>query len=170
MARPISCTPWPMLTTAACPAASRNRRPSSSMIQQPSPRTAMGKVFLKLREKSPPLVAMNCPGRNCSRVGSGRDRSGGPEPLLHLFMADQAGLLHHRAATKEDGEVGYATNMEARSKLRIFFRIDFQHDSLARHVSSGSCDFRSSSATRRTPRRPEVHEFRNGCILNNFIE
>ena len=85
-------------------------------------------------------------------------------------MANQAGLLHHQAATKEDGEVGYAANLEARSKLRIFFRIDFQHYSLARHVSSGSCDFRSSSATRRTPLRPKVHEYRNGCILNDFIE
>src|SRR6266566_2408579 len=40
-----------MLTTAACPEASRNRRPSSATIQQPSPREATGKVFLKWRGK-----------------------------------------------------------------------------------------------------------------------
>src|SRR6266478_9726729 len=57
-----------MLTTAACPAASRNRCPSSAMIQQPSPREATGKVFLKWRGKSPLRVGMRYPGRNCSRV------------------------------------------------------------------------------------------------------
>src|SRR5260370_28148411 len=57
-----------MLTTAACPAASRNRRPSSAMIQQPSQREATGKVFLKWRGKSPLRVGMRCPGKNCSRV------------------------------------------------------------------------------------------------------
>src|SRR6267378_2285265 len=57
-----------MLTTAACPEASRNRRPSSAIIQQPSPREAIGKVFLKLRGKSPRRVGMRCPGKDCSRV------------------------------------------------------------------------------------------------------
>src|SRR6266852_9544795 len=59
-----------MLTTAACPAASRNRRPSSAMIQQPSPREATGKVFLKWRGKSPLRVGMRYPAKNCSRVES----------------------------------------------------------------------------------------------------
>ncbi len=58
-----------MLTTAACPEASRKRRPSAAMIQQPSPREAIGKVFLKLRGKSPLLMGMTCPGKDCSRVG-----------------------------------------------------------------------------------------------------
>src|SRR6266403_3555941 len=57
-----------MLTTAACPEASRNRRPSSAIIQQPSPRAAMGKVFLKLRGNSPLRVGIACPARDCSRV------------------------------------------------------------------------------------------------------
>src|SRR6266481_2830220 len=70
-----------MLTTAACPAASRNRRPLSSVIQQPSPRTAMGKVFLKLREKSPLFISMACPGKNCSRVATARSK------MLGMFLA-----------------------------------------------------------------------------------
>src|SRR5712664_6296 len=57
-----------MLTTAAWPEASRNRWPSPAIIQQPSPRDAMGKVFLKLRGKSPPRAGMRCPGKDCSRV------------------------------------------------------------------------------------------------------
>src|ERR1700674_1067641 len=66
-----------MLTTAAWPEASRKRRPSEVMIPQPSPRTAMGKVFLKLREKSPLFVAMRCPGKDCSRVASARSNARG---------------------------------------------------------------------------------------------
>src|SRR5213594_41122 len=64
---PTSATPWPILTTAAWPAASRKRRPLSSIIQQPSPRDAMGNVFLRFREKSP-LVGMICPTKDCSRL------------------------------------------------------------------------------------------------------
>src|SRR5260370_19101979 len=57
-----------VLTTAACREASRNRRASSAIIQQPSPGEAIGKVFLKLRGKSPRRVGMRCPGKDCSRV------------------------------------------------------------------------------------------------------
>src|SRR5262249_18418547 len=46
-----------MLTTAAWPAASRKRRSVSSTIQQPSPRAAIGNVFLRFQKKSP-LVGM----------------------------------------------------------------------------------------------------------------
>src|SRR5260370_30639987 len=60
-----------MLTTAACPEASRNRRTSSAIIQHPSPRVAMGKVFLKWRGKRPPLGGMRCPGKECSRDAKG---------------------------------------------------------------------------------------------------
>src|SRR5260370_8784862 len=38
------------------------------MIQQPSPREATGKIFLKWRGKSPLRVGMRCPGKNCNRV------------------------------------------------------------------------------------------------------
>src|SRR2546430_12915734 len=60
-----------MLTTAAWPAASRNRRPLSSTIQQPSPRIARGNAFLRFRENSP-LVGMPCPGKDCSRLACDR--------------------------------------------------------------------------------------------------
>src|SRR5258708_20989872 len=57
-----------MLTTAACPEASRNRGPSSATIQQPSPREATGKVFLKWRGKRPVRVRMRYTGMNCNKV------------------------------------------------------------------------------------------------------
>src|SRR5258708_32578257 len=56
-----------MLTPAAGPEAWRNRRPSSATIQQPSPREATGKVFLKWRGKRPGRVSMRYPGMNCNR-------------------------------------------------------------------------------------------------------
>src|SRR2546422_5467941 len=80
-----------MLTTAACPEASRNRRPSSAMIQQPSPREAIGKVFLKLRGKSPLLVGMRCPGKDCTRVENSVSAMG--TNLSHGAAPMRTGLL-----------------------------------------------------------------------------
>jgi hypothetical protein len=40
-------------------------------------------------------------------------------------MAYQAGLLHHQTTTGENGEVGYAANVEALRKLRVLFGINF---------------------------------------------
>src|SRR5439155_15364762 len=79
-----------MLTTAACPEASRNRRPSAAIIQHPSPRAAMGKVFLKWRGKSPLLVGMRYPGKDCSRVENGTSAVGG---ALHAICAWLSRLL-----------------------------------------------------------------------------
>src|SRR5271156_7070054 len=56
MARPISGTPWPIVTTAAPPEASRYRCPPAVKMKQPSPRTACGYVFRKLRGKTASLV------------------------------------------------------------------------------------------------------------------
>src|SRR6266481_33354 len=77
-----------MLTTAAWPEASRNRRPSEEMIQQPSPREARGKVFLKLRGKSLLLVGMRGPGKDCSRVASARSKTRGSGQLPHKLRAE----------------------------------------------------------------------------------
>ena len=60
-----------------------------------------------------------------TRRSSGRNGSGAPEPLLHLVVLDQTGLLHDHAASGEDEEVGYATNLETSGKLRVLFGIDF---------------------------------------------
>src|SRR6266404_1949364 len=76
------------------------------------------------------------PERTHDHPRLGRNRSGGPEPLFHLALVDQAGLLRYDAATTQDDEIGYAADIEARSELRIFIRIDFQHHSLARHAGS----------------------------------
>src|SRR5467141_2886235 len=77
-----------MLTTAACPDASRKRRLSEEMIQQPSPREARGKVFLKLRGKSLLLVGMRGPGKDCSRVATARSKTRGSGQLPHKLRAE----------------------------------------------------------------------------------
>src|ERR1700694_2935189 len=79
-----------MVTTAAWPEASRKRRPSEEMIQQPSPREAIGKVFLKLREKSPLLVGMRCPGKDCSRVATARRKVSRSWQLPHKLRTKPA--------------------------------------------------------------------------------
>src|SRR6266480_1728871 len=88
-----------MLTTAACPDASRNRRPSAAMIQQPSPRDATGKVFLKLRGKSLLLVGMTCPGKDCSRVATARSKARGSGRLPRKLRANPS----TRAASRAPG-------------------------------------------------------------------
>ena len=57
-------------------------------------------------------------------VRSGGDRRGGAEPLLHLVMAHDTGMLHYHAAAGEDDEVGDAANVVARGELRVFFCVD----------------------------------------------
>ena len=85
-------------------------------------------------------------------------------------MAYQAGLLHHKTTSGENGEVWYAANVEALRKLRVLFGINFQDYSFARHICCGFGYFRSSGATRAAPLRPEIHENGYRTVLNDFIE
>jgi hypothetical protein len=85
-------------------------------------------------------------------------------------MAYHAGLLHHDAATGEDHEIRDAANIVAGGELRIFFRVDLYHYGFAGHVSSGARNFWSSGAAWAAPISPEIHEYRNGRVLNDFIE
>lgn len=50
---------------------------------------------------------------------------GGSEPLFHLLVAHQAGLLQDQTATGKDSEIGYSANIEASRKFRVLFGIDF---------------------------------------------
>src|SRR5580692_6063850 len=52
---------------------------------------------------------------------------GGLEPVKHLFRIDQAGLLVHKAAAGEDGEVGDAAHVVACGELRIRFGVYLEH-------------------------------------------
>jgi hypothetical protein len=105
-----------------------------------------------------------------SGLGADSRGSSGSEPFLHLIVTYQAGLLEHHAATRKHDEIWYATNIEARSKLRISLRIDFYHDRLASHVCGRARDFRSGSVTWPAPLRPEIHEHGHAGILDDFIE
>jgi len=101
---------------------------------------------------------------------SGGNGSGGSEPLFHLVMTCYAGLLHYHPATIEDYEVGDAANVVTCGELRIFFRVNFYHYGFAGHIGGGPRDFGSSGAARAAPIGPEIYEYGNGCVLNDFIE
>src|ERR1700693_2610628 len=101
---------------------------------------------------------------------SGHSWHSGFEPLLHLGVIHQASLLHRDAATVEHRKVWYAADIVAGSELRIFFRINFQHDSLPRHVRRSTRNFRSRRTTGPAPLGPEIHENRNRGIFDGFLE
>ncbi|MCU1242278.1 MAG: hypothetical protein JWO71_3004 [Candidatus Acidoferrum typicum] len=101
---------------------------------------------------------------------SGGDGSGGPEPLLHLVVTYDARLLHYHAATIEDDKVGYTAHVVTFGELRIFFCVDLYHYGFAGHVGSGARDFRSGGATRAAPISPEIYEYGNRRVPNNFVE
>ena len=101
---------------------------------------------------------------------SGGNGSGGAEPLLHLIVAYYSGLLHYHPATIKDDEVGYAANVVAFGELRIFFGVNFYHYGFAGHIGSGARDFGSSGVARAAPVGPEIYEYGNWRVLNNFVE
>lgn len=92
------------------------------------------------------------------------------EPLLHLVVAYQASLLHHHSAAGENDKIGDAPNIEVPGQLRVFFRIHFKDNRLARHVRSRAQDFGSSGTTWPASLRPEVHEYGNANVLNNLVK
>jgi hypothetical protein len=90
--------------------------------------------------------------------------------LFHLIVTDDAGLLHYYAAAREHDEIGYAANVVTRGELRIFFGINFYDYGLADHVGGGPCHFGSSGAARAAPIGPEIYEYGDGRVLNDFIK
>ena len=88
----------------------------------------------------PPAVARaSCPCRFTAKMAetqlaspekgrlSRRNRSSRSQPLLHLVVTYYARLLRHDMAAREHDEVGYGTNIEAGSNLRVLFCVHFQH-------------------------------------------
>ena len=76
-----------------------------------------------------------------------RSRSSRSEPLLHRVVVYATGLLPYHTSAREDDEVGNGTDIEAGGELRVFFRVDLQHNRLARHVGSSARDLWRRSAT-----------------------
>ena len=104
------------------------------------------------------------------RRPSCRNARCGFEPALHLIVVHQAGLLSDHAAAGEHHEVGDAVDVEAPRKLRIFFRVHFQHHRTARHVRGSARHFRSSRDAWPAPPCPEIHEHGNRRIFHDLIE
>jgi hypothetical protein len=98
------------------------------------------------------------------------NRSGSSEPSLHFFVPNKPRLLKYQSAAGKHREVRYAPNIETCRKLRIFFRIHFEHHSLARHFRRGSRHFRCCGMARPAPFGPKIHQHRHSNILDHFIE
>src|ERR1019366_913696 len=79
----------------------------------------------------------------------------GLEPLLHLGVVGQAGLLEDGATVGEDDEVGDAADLEAGGELGVGFGVDFEDESLACHVGGGAGDFGGGGAAGSAPVGPE---------------
>jgi hypothetical protein len=101
---------------------------------------------------------------------SGGNWSGGAEPLFHLVVAYDAGLLHDHPATIEDYEVGYTADVVTCGELRIFFCVNFYYYGFAGHIGGGARYFGSSGVARTAPVGPEIYEYGNWRVLNDFIE
>src|SRR5947209_17593255 len=104
MARAISATPWPMLTTAACPAASRYRFPSEASIQQPEALLAMGYVARKLRGNSAEESDISTPGpilTDRARTQITEEASEAIAPANHRDVLPFDRFEYRRAASNE---------------------------------------------------------------------
>jgi len=93
-----------------------------------------------------------------------------PQPVLHLLMVHQSGLLHDRPPSIEHREVRYALDPESSRKLRIAFRINLHHHGFAGQISSSLRNFWRGRAARAAPCRPEIRQHRHTRILHDFIK
>ena len=48
--------------------------------------------------------------------------------------------------------------------------IDLEDDRFSSHILGRARDFRGSCAARAAPSRPEVHQHRNGSVVDDFVE
>jgi hypothetical protein len=79
-------------------------------------------------------------------------------------------LLMDEFAPGENGEVGNALHVIAGGEFRVALRIDFEDDGLSCHFRSRSGDVRGGHSTGAAPFGPEVHQYRDCCVLNDVIE
>jgi hypothetical protein len=107
----------------------------------------------------------------CRRIGElGTYWHSSAKPLLHLLMTDKTRLLLYHAPLVQHHEIGNTLHAEASGKLRMRFRINFEHNGLALHLGRGFCDLRSSGSARTAPGSPEIHQHRYSCVLHYVVE
>jgi hypothetical protein len=95
---------------------------------------------------------------------------GGAQPLLHLFVADQARLLKDLAASGENDEVWDSADIETGCQFGMGLGVDFEHDCFSGHVLGGAGYFGRGRATGSTPGGPEVNQHRDGRVVDYFVE
>ena len=76
-------------------------------------------------------------------------------------MVDEAGLLTSDTPVRHHDEIRDTHHIEPLGQSRRPFRIDFQHDSLARHLRCGLLYLGRGHSAGTAPRSPEVDQHRN---------
>lgn len=94
----------------------------------------------------------------------------GTEPLFHLLVTDEAGLLEDHLSSREDNKVRDAADLETSGQLRMRFSIDLENQRFAGHVKSGAGYLRGSCAAGSAPARPEVNKNGNGGVLDDVFK
>lgn len=92
------------------------------------------------------------------------------QPALKLTVIDQSGLLSDGSAAGQNHEIGDAAYVKPGRKRGMSFGVYFEKNRPAGHVRRRACDFRSSHAARSTPGGPKIHEHRDVCGPQNFVE
>jgi hypothetical protein len=70
----------------------------------------------------------------------------------------------------KDREVGDAAHVIPSRQFRIALRIDLYYNGSSRHVDSCARNFRSRHAAGATPGSPEINQYWNASILDDFVE
>ena len=85
-------------------------------------------------------------------------------------MVDDTSLLIYRTASIQNDEIRYAADVESIRELGIALRVDFEDDGMTRHVRSSASDLWRRHAARPTPCSPEIYEYRNSRVIDDFIK
>jgi hypothetical protein len=85
-------------------------------------------------------------------------------------MPNDASLLFHKFASRENSKVGDAAYLEPCCELLVLVCIDLQHKSVSRHILRRARNLWSGSVTRPAPLRPEVNKNRDARVLDDLVE
>lgn len=143
----------------------------------------MCSISMTLSEREFARVSLNCDCQGPERSWSGSYitqelrrfslESGGArlvEPVLHLLVAYESGLLGDELAGVEDGEVGDATDVVAGGELRVLLGVDLEDEGAAGGVGGGLLDLGGGHAAGAAPVGPEVDEDGDAGVLDDLVE
>jgi hypothetical protein len=85
-------------------------------------------------------------------------------------VIDDARLLFDELAGGKNGEVRDAAYGKSCSELLVFVGVNFENDSVTRHILCGTRDLGGCGSAWAAPFSPEIDEDRNARALDNLVE